>query len=216
MRSLFVAVLLLVAAPAHAMGTDVSFGLIAWNADGTSALLSRSTSWDRETTDGFVVISTGEKAPEVFDVSHVDSANGAQTQLVDKAACAKALSGLQSALSKHGFTADVSVRKAGCDHVDRSDAIQISGGAGGVAASWVAMPMGRTPTARERTSWDLVKSVLPKVHVVVPPVPGSDDAIDVANDHGSLTLVFYTPGGGAPVRSKLFAFATGANFLTLD
>ena len=44
MRSLVLLAVLLIAAPVDAMGRYVDLGLVAWNADGTAVILSRSES----------------------------------------------------------------------------------------------------------------------------------------------------------------------------
>src|SRR5215510_8522194 len=98
--TLVVLVFLLWSQPADAMGLDITFDLVAWNGDGSSALLLRDAGDAEGNADvHYVVVSaTGER----FEVEISTSVTG-DPQGTDRASCTKALRDLKRALEADHF-----------------------------------------------------------------------------------------------------------------
>src|SRR4051794_27146091 len=103
MRTLLLSLAIVVgsATASRAMGTSVSASLVAWNDDGSSALLVNGTDHDGDSSTTNTVISANSKQPIavlVSEVGYVDDAHPRAQQL-DAKACFTAVKTLQAALS---------------------------------------------------------------------------------------------------------------------
>lgn len=201
------------------MGTSVSVELIGWNDDGSSALLHRHTDRDGDTSDSYVVVAAGDRQPladlQTSGVGYVDATHP-RGETVARASCASALKRLAGALAANHFHG-VTVRTDRCASARRTEAVARSvGAAHDVEASWVARPMQRPPSARERASWAVVDTAVPGAKYVYP-VDANGVALDVASKSGKLILVFALTNSGSPERPKVVAFfQTQADYERLD
>src|ERR1700733_7626112 len=93
-----------VSGSAHAMGVYVTFSVIAWNADGSSALLTRDTSSSATagTTHDYILVSAADKTPVVFTFSDMQDPDTA-TEHVDHDACVRAAGALEKVLTAKRF-----------------------------------------------------------------------------------------------------------------
>ncbi len=187
---------------AHAMGSDWTADLLAWNTDGSAALIEKQTFRDGDRSTSFAVVVAGAKAVDLAISSTLreDSKDVEQIAVAD---CVKAAKQLATAVSSNrvaGITVDADQCKS-----DRRKVVTVVTG-GDVA--WVALPQGRTPTAREQTAWDVVKQIAPayKPFLPVTDCSTSNDTIDVANKSGKLVLVFSSWTCNSPVRTTVRGF----------
>lgn len=177
-RTIVILALLVAAAgPAHAMGSDVSYDLVAWNQDGSSALLRRTASSEGDASVSYVLATVDDDPRLDVVVSQTERASRAQQ--VDRATCTESLRDLARALAAHHFRG-VTVHPARCRHADRRGAVVVRDAVADAAErSWVGSP--------EETSTD----------------PDCTESIAVANGGGALILVFRTPMCGAPVQVQV-------------
>ena len=104
MRSLLLLAVLLVAAPAHAMGRYVNLGVVAWNADGTAVILSRSESSSGTAGITLQYLLIGAREPDPIVVSFNDTQDpDTSSQKIDPATCVKNAAAFQTALTAHRF-----------------------------------------------------------------------------------------------------------------
>ncbi len=206
MRTSIVLGVLLGSTAAHAMGTSYYAELVAWSADGSSALVRHQSERDGDTTESYDVISAGDKqAPhlQISGVSWVDDKHP-HAQAIDQATCRMAVKTLQASLTAHGFR-DVSLHAEVCAKDVRGGLVTVGAEVErAVASSWVALPMGRAASARERATWDAVATALPDAKVGFPVGPG-EPTLDAANSV-RMILVFDGLGGGSPERTNVLAF----------
>jgi hypothetical protein len=213
MRSYVIVLAMLAAAGrANAMGADRYRELIAWNNDGSAALVEQrivqNVSLDRSRQ--YIIVAAGVKPIEI-EISRID--HGSQSkdvETIDAAACAKALKRLGSALAANHFDG-VATSADRCKDADRNVVHVTATVALDVERSWVALPQQRTPTVRERTSWAVVDKLYRDYQ---PFLPASDcgannvhDTIDVANRSGKLVLVFSAQICNSPTRVEIHGFA---------
>jgi hypothetical protein len=107
------AVVLAVPAAAHAMGSDVMIDLVAWNGDGSAALLRRATSRDGDHSTTFVVVSADTTEPFEAAISATMREPGVDVEQLEAAACETAAGELQRTLAAHHF-GTVAVRPGRC------------------------------------------------------------------------------------------------------
>ena len=115
MRSLLLAAAIIaIPSAAHAMGVYVDIHVVAWNADGTAALLTRNSSSSGTVgkTQQFVLVGVGDKAAQGFTFDDTQDPDQ-PTQQVDAAACAKDAATLTKALAARHFKG-VKVRADHC------------------------------------------------------------------------------------------------------
>jgi hypothetical protein len=114
LRALVIATILLVASSAHAMGVYITHELVAWNDDGTAALISQTTSSSGTAgmTHAYILVSADGSKPLVVSFDDTQDPD-ATTQHVDEIACGKAVDTLHYALVAHRFSG-VNLRKEQC------------------------------------------------------------------------------------------------------
>src|SRR5436190_933702 len=97
--------ILLVAAPAHAMGSYINFEVIAWNGDGSAALIERTGSGSATAGTSHVleIVTAGEKDPFMVSFNDTQDPDKA-TQHVDAKACRAAVVAMKAALAARKFT----------------------------------------------------------------------------------------------------------------
>jgi hypothetical protein len=114
MRRVVFAMILLGATRAHAMGVYIDHVLVAWNDDGTAALISQtsSSSGTEGTARSYILVSADGAKPLVVSFDNTRDADTA-TQHVDEIACGKAVDTLHYALAAYHFRG-VNLRKEQC------------------------------------------------------------------------------------------------------
>ncbi len=102
--SLLVGGLLAVATPAHAMGVYIVLDVVAWNADGTAALVTRSDSSSAEAgaSYDYLIVTTTDKTPASFTFTNTRDPDKT-TEHVTAATCGKTATAFTAALAKHKF-----------------------------------------------------------------------------------------------------------------
>jgi hypothetical protein len=191
---------------AHAMGSDRISTLVAWNHDGSAALIEHRTYRDGDHSLGYTVVAVGAKpvSAGITATMRADSKDDEQIAVADCTAAAKQLA---TALAADHFSG-VDVHADECKRA-RNGVVSIASDAQReVEQSWVALPQGRTPTAREQASWDVVKQLAPSYQPFVPAAgcAAQHDTIDVANRSGKLVLVFSAWTCNTPVRVTVTGF----------
>lgn len=178
-----VASLLAVSAPAHAMGVYVNFSVIAWNADGSSALLTRdgSSSATAGATHDYILVSASDRTPVVFTFSDTQDPDAA-TEHVDHDACVKAAGALAKALTAKHFKG-VTVK---ADHCTATrDVVAVSADAAkAAAAAKVTPPFKRGKTPRDATSYAAAQAAFGSGA----PSDGTDDEIAAASGVMAIVL----------------------------
>jgi hypothetical protein len=185
MRLVIGFLVLLVATPAHAMGTYIDHELVAWSSDGKSVLVHRTTSSSATSgiAERYLLISAGDKSPLTVSFTNTQDPDRA-TQHVDAAACVKAVDQLEGALAAKKFRG-VTLRREQCK-TKRDVVVVAADTAREAALSWVATPIERTASARETGSVQATKLAL---------ASRPDEAADVSSMTGQLVLVFYGQNG---------------------
>ena len=114
LRRLVVAMIVLAANQAHAMGVYINHELVAWNDDGTAALISQTTSSSGTAGMGhvYILVSADGSKPLVVSFDNTMDPDTA-TQHVDELACGKAVDTLHYALAARRFKG-VNLRKEQC------------------------------------------------------------------------------------------------------
>jgi hypothetical protein len=211
MKALLASLIVVAAAgSAHAMGTDETYDVVAWNGDGSAALLHANTNRDGDTTDGYVVVDA--KGPISVGVSQTtwqDSAHP-HAQGVDTATCKTNLATLKKALDDRGF-AGVTVKAASCTADRRDDAVAVTD---------------KVKTATQATHLAIGKgngklwTVIGKEIGGLPQAGASDGdtpVLDVAAYSDKLAIALYTPYRGNPVKMQVLVFVPdGKGFKKLD
>jgi hypothetical protein len=191
----------LASAPAHAMGADVSVDLVAWNADGSAALVRRTTLWDGQRQSKYVIVADAEPVSAMFDDGR-DT-----TQNVDDAGCIKAAGALTRALAADQFRG-VTVHADRCAGARASIVAVDPDVARDVARSWVVVPIPMTEPkpGREHAVWESL------VATGEDPSSASRDSCDAftaATMHGGVVLLFENYRCGTPNQTKLRVFVPG-------
>ncbi|HEY4175776.1 MAG TPA: hypothetical protein VGM90_03040 [Kofleriaceae bacterium] len=196
---------------AHAMGCDDDAALVAWNKDGSAALLEEHSmcQGDRGTTFSIVDV-TGTTTVAVL--SHTSRTNGADVDSEAAADCNKAARSLANDLTAHHFLG-VTVSVAACKG-DRQKIVGVSDAAKiETDRTWIALPQGRTPTTRERMAWDAVRAMQADwAPFAVSPKDDCSEShgtIDAASKSDKLVLVFASVTCDSPLRVRVTGFATG-------
>lgn len=200
MRAALVALLLLGSTgPALAMGTDVSIDLVAWNADGTAALLHTSTSFDGDTTDLYSVVGVGDKPELAVQIAGSSS----HVQTVDLTECAKAMAALAKSIAAHKF-AGVTLRPDRCGVDKRDDAVTTSPSVTAAAKASIISNPGTT--SRDKQIWAAFKTAT-STDIPANPDPNTDyPSAEIATKNGKLVIALFTPSRGFPIRTQLLAF----------
>jgi hypothetical protein len=209
MRRAVIAPLLLAAATAHAMGTDVSTQLIAWNADGSVALLATATNRDGDKSTSYALLSATDPLLTAA-ISRTVRANSMDNEAISVADCTAAAHQLARALDAAKF-AGVTVHADACKG-DRRKVLAIGGAQQrAVEQSWVALPQGgRVATPREQAGLDALVIAEPDYQPIAPNQLASGQqcrGIDVASASGKLVLVISSFLCGNPAKTRVRAFA---------
>ena len=202
MRNTIIVMLMLLTSHAHAMGSDVQLELVAWNGDGSSALLLQRVHAAETVGDtaNYVVVTVKEPKPLMVPFSDTTHERREPAkQGVDLDTCVNAMGTLKKALEAKNFRG-VTVVADRCKSAERN-VVSVTTEAGtAVQLSWVATPKGRAPYDREKAAWGAAKAAV-----------GGDDHVDVAawggaSNSAPLILVFeYSQGN--PEVTKVVAFA---------
>jgi hypothetical protein len=196
--------LMAVATPAQAMGVYVNFDVVAWNDDGTSAIVSRDTSSSGTTgsTHAYILVSAGEPPALVVRFTDLQDPDK-QTEHIDRAACTKAAAAFATALGARRFHG-VTVTAAACGTAAR-DVVRIDATAARLAAlAWVATPAARPATDREQASAEAARQALG-------PTSGAGGTgwgvADVASLTGRLILIVTGGNGDSSTMGHLAVYA---------
>jgi hypothetical protein len=209
MRRAVILSILLATSTAHAMGTELYTQLVAWNADGTAALLETQTDRDGDKSTSYVVLSATNLRLTAA-LSETIRANSADDEQIAVADCTTAAQQLARAVAAAKL-ADVTVRPDACKR-DRGAIVKVGGAQlKAVEQSWVALPQGgRAATAREQTGLDALAAVDPDYQPIAPSLLGSGKqctGLDVASASGKLVLVISSFLCGNPSKTRVRAFA---------
>jgi hypothetical protein len=188
--------------PAHAMGSYISYTLVAWSDDGASALLTEwhasSATAGSSVTYVLVGAADGAATPARYAFDNTVDPDHAK-QRITAAECGKAAASLASDLTAHHFKG-VAVRKDRCTDAGRATVVTIDATAARTAEmSWVAQPVARRASPREEAAWKLAATV-----TAVEPKAA---APDVASTTGKLVLVCYGQSGDSSGPKYCTAFA---------
>lgn len=193
---------------AAAMGSDVSVDLVAWNRDGSAAVLATHTFRDGDRSTRYSIVAVGAKPVEAA-VSQTTRDSGRDDEQIGLAACKQATAQLAAALTAHHFDGVVA-KSARCSDAKRDIVVVTAAVSDAADRSWVALPQGRSPTARELASWNAAKSVTPAYQPLgLSPGDACDkqtDTLDVANKSGKLILVFASWRCNSPIKTIVHRF----------
>ena len=154
MKFLASVVAVMVFAPrADAMGLYVNFDVIAWNADSTSALVTRDTSGSAMagSSHDYIVVTAGETAPIITKFTDLADPDKS-TEHVDKATCVKAAAAFEKVLAAKHFKG-VSIKSDQCSSAKRAVVVVSPDAAQLAALSWLSTPAKRAASARETAGW---------------------------------------------------------------
>lgn len=187
---------------AHAMGTDRTAELRAWNRDGSAALIEEQTARDGDQSRSYAIVAVGAKAVEVT-ISWTMRQDGKDIEQIAVSDCVQAANRLSTASSANRI-AGIAIDATQCKR-DRRKVVTVR--ADGDLA-WIALPQGRLPTVREQAAWDVVKQVAPAYKPFLPDAgcTTSNETIDVANKTGRLILVFSAWTCSNPIRTTVRGF----------
>jgi hypothetical protein len=193
---------LLAGGSAHAMGTAWDDTLLAWNRDGSAALIERTSFRDGDKGLSYTVVAAG-KAPVTVAISSTTRDTGTDLEQLPDRDCVAAVKQLTAVLAADHF--DGVVVHAGCTGVHAATVAVPARVAREAERSWVALAQGRPRTPRETVSWELANRVTPGYK------PLADDAacgdtLDIANATGKLILVFASWRCNDPIRTSVHAF----------
>jgi hypothetical protein len=174
------------------MGVYIDLDLVAWSDDGSSALVTRTTSSSAGGGVGhdYILVTSGDKHPVVAAISDTQDPDHA-TEHVDRAACAKAALSLAKAVAAKHFRG-VTIHADRC--AAKRDVVAVNAEAARVAAtSWIAKPVQRAATDRETAGWAIAKKV-------------TVDPSDVSAASAKLFLVFtgYNGDSSGPAHVAVF------------
>jgi len=205
-RVAVIAAALAIPLSAHAMGSDRISTLLAWNRDGTAALIEQPSYRDGDHALGYTVVAVGAK-PVTVSISNAMRFDSKDNEQIADTDCATAAKQLASALATNHLTG-VDVHADQCKNARRAVVTVAADTERDVEQSWVALPQGRTPTAREQASWDIVKQASPTYQPFVASIDcnASHEAIDVANKTGKLVLLFSSTTCNSPTRITVTGF----------
>ncbi|CAN5891915.1 hypothetical protein BH11MYX2_BH11MYX2_33860 [soil metagenome] len=196
---------------ARAMGCDDDAVLVAFNKDGSAALLEEHSmcEGDRGTTFSIVDV-TGTSTVAVL--SHTSRTNGADVESEAVSDCNKAARSLANDLTAHHFLG-VTVAVAACKG-DRQTVIKVSDATKReTERTWITLPQGRAATTRERMAWDAVRAMKadwqPFAVSPTDDCAASHDTIDAASKSDKLVLVLSSLTCNSPLRVRVTGFATG-------
>lgn len=180
---------------AHAMGSDVAYALVAWNHDGTAALLRRTTANDGDHGTSYVMIAVGVNEPIEAQVSMTTRAAGRDDEVLDAADCAQAAERLQAILAAQRF---VGVR------VD-PDACR-RGRARVVTIDRATARLGTAPLELARTRAERTPRARLALAALATAAPIDTDRVELYGATGKLALVFTTCDCGTPARTEVTAY----------
>ena len=185
------------------MGSYSSYELVAWNDDGSSALLihSGSSSGDAGASQSYILAGAGDKKTLDFELTNTRDPDTAHEKIT-AAACTKAADALEKALAAHHYKG-VALHKDRCSTAKR-DVVAIDAATAQAAElSWVATPGVRPPSAREDAAWKLAR------------LEKHDGATDVAATSGKLVLVMWGESGDSSAPKYGVAYAGGKRLFEL-
>jgi hypothetical protein len=156
MRYLAFLVAMLASVPAYAMGRYVNLELVAWNADGSAALVVRTetSSGTVGMTQNYILVAVGAQ-PRVFTFNDTQDGD-TSSQKVDRASCLRAADALSRELVVKRFRA--SIRRAGCNG-DRAVVLLPAATLHDAAASLLTTPPKGPTSPRETAMWEAAKVV---------------------------------------------------------
>ena len=205
MRWSLAVLLLLISPAAHAMGTNVSVTLVAWNTDGSAALLARHTNNDGDTSDEYVIAGVDTATRAFVSVRLYGGNTGGSTQEIDRVSCLDAIQGLQTALSRRAFR-DVWIHADRCRQRDRGGIVTAGAAANRrVSRSRVTLPATATAPARAKAVAALVKSSLPDLALPLP-VEDGGPVLDAFAATDRMIILLFTDGGGSPEHTVAMLF----------
>jgi hypothetical protein len=157
MRYLAFLVAMLASVPAYAMGRYVNLELVAWNADGSAALVVRTvtSSGTVGMTQNYILVAAGAK-PRVFTFDDTQDGDTI-SQKVDRASCLRAADALSRELVAKRFRA--SIRRAGCNG-DRAVVLVPAATLNDATASILTTPPKGPASPREVAMWEAAKAVV--------------------------------------------------------
>jgi hypothetical protein len=157
MRYLAFLVAMLASVPAYAMGRYVNLELVAWNGDGSAALVVRTetSSGTVGMTQNYILVAAGAK-PRVFTFNDTQDGDTI-SQKVDRASCLRDADALSRELVAKHFRA--SIRRAGCNG-DRAVVMLPAATLNDAAASVLTTPPKGPASPRETAMWDAAKTVV--------------------------------------------------------
>ncbi len=184
---------------------------MAWNRDGTAALLEHRTYWDGDTSLGYSIVSAGAK-PVAVAISQTLRADGMDVEQIARTDCTNATVTLASALAARHFDGVMLVADQ-CNHAERRVLVVGADATRAVEQSWVALPQGRPATAREEAAWAAAKQAVPEYSLFAPSeetCSGSGHrTVDIAAKSEQLVLVFTLRSCDSPIKELVHAFAGG-------
>jgi hypothetical protein len=152
MRSLVLAVSMVaaLATRASAMGSYVQYGVVAWNADGTAALMTETSSSSGTEGSGFRFIVVGARDAAPYTTSFDDTQNpDDRHQKIDVRTCIANAAALKRTLATHRFRG-VTVRASHCKTDREVVAIDLK-----AAATMESSHVGDLTQRRATTALDL-------------------------------------------------------------
>jgi hypothetical protein len=187
--SIIVATVALASANAHAMGRYVNLDLVAWNTDGTAAIVERSetSSGQAGTGHDYLLVVAGEQSPKVFTFTNTLDADTA-TEHVDAATCVRTAKDLERAIKSKHFSG-VTVKSDACKLAARPVVGFSSTTTTAVAKSWIAN-LDRPATPREVAALAAMRAAV-----------GPDDEGEVATLTGKLVIVLWGINGDSSARA---------------
>jgi hypothetical protein len=192
------------------MGSDVAIHIVAWNPDGSAALIRTGTSRDGDHSISFGVISAHGGTEDIAVSATTHEGPGQDVEGISAKECMKGMRALAAAVTANHFRG-VTVRPARCRSAHR-DPVVITGGA---ATTWIALPQGREPGPLEQAALAVLK--LEGAHYQT--VALDDDctkpesamwAMDVAAHSEKLLLVLRTSRCNSPTKMEVTAYVPRA------
>jgi len=185
--------------PAFATSANVSIELVAWNADGTAALLYTHTSIAGDTTDNYTVVGVDDQQQLAVQIAG---------QSVDATACEKAMAALATSIAAHKF-AGITLRPDRCGADTLDAAVTTSPSITAAAKTSRIGNPGRTP--RDRQIWAAFEFAT-GAKMPAKPLPGPDvRSAAIATKTGKLVIALLSPARGSPASTELLAFVPVKN-----
>lgn len=189
------------------MGSDVEIEIVAWNDDGSAALIETRSSRDGDRGLSYGVISAHDATDDAAVTATIHVAPGDDTEQISEAECTRAMLALATSVSANRFH-HVAVRPARCRGAHR-DPVSISGAL--APTIWPALPQGRPAGPLEQAALDVLRLEDPHYQTVALDddctKPGDAGwALDVAARSEKLVLVVRTSRCNSPTKMSISAY----------